>query len=162
LNSFRAEKSGTSGVGAAIDAIASVPGISAVELNFPQHFPTGAESTVLDHVARAGLEVTAINLRFDGPLFADGAVGTDGEKIFHELAFFAGVVDTVSAGEAYLGVFPAGLIEGGLLSEALRRAAAVGALAVRERGAFGALPRRTERRPDSQRLSMNATSRMAY
>jgi xylose isomerase len=73
LNSFRAERAGTLGVSAALDVIASVPGISAVELNYPQHFPPGSESTVLDHAKRAGLEVTAINLRFDRPLFADGA-----------------------------------------------------------------------------------------
>ncbi|MCC6793047.1 MAG: sugar phosphate isomerase/epimerase [Thermomicrobiales bacterium] len=72
LNSFRREGSGATGVLSALRAVAAVPGVSAVELNFPQHVSNAERSPIL--AARAfGLDVTAINLRFDGPDFAHGA-----------------------------------------------------------------------------------------
>lgn len=72
LNSFRAGRSGVQGVADALDTVAKVPGLNAVELNFPQHFQGDGESPI--DLARArGLDVTALNLRFDGPAFAEGA-----------------------------------------------------------------------------------------
>ena len=56
----------------AIALLASVPGISATELNIGQH--VFADDASLIYVAReAGLEVTALNMRFDPPRFAAGA-----------------------------------------------------------------------------------------
>ena len=55
-----------------VAAVAEVPGISALELNFPQHF--GDEPDVLlEAAAKAGLPITAINLRWDGPQYDLGA-----------------------------------------------------------------------------------------
>lgn len=69
LNSFRA-----GGVAArdAVRAVAKVPGISAVELNYPQHFD-GAEPSILALAADVGLDCTALNLRWDGAEFEMGA-----------------------------------------------------------------------------------------
>ena len=73
LNSFR----GLGGKGIspeeAVQAVAAVPGISAVELNYPQHFSEGGNHSVLAAAVQSGLEVTAVNLRWDGPDFVLGA-----------------------------------------------------------------------------------------
>jgi len=50
-----------------------VPGISAVELNYPQHFAGDGEAVVLADAADAGLAITALNLRWDGAEFQAGA-----------------------------------------------------------------------------------------
>jgi xylose isomerase len=73
LNSFR--KSAGSGIPVreAIQAVARVPGITAVELNYPQHFAGDDAATSFAAAADAGLKVTALNLRFDGPDFDAGA-----------------------------------------------------------------------------------------
>jgi xylose isomerase len=72
LNSFRSGEPRPDAA-TAIRLVGKVTGISAVELNFPQHFPTGAPETLLAVAADAGLVVTALNLRFDGPDFAAGS-----------------------------------------------------------------------------------------
>ncbi|MCB1500382.1 MAG: sugar phosphate isomerase/epimerase [Bauldia sp.] len=72
LNSFRLRDGDRIPVGDAIKAIAGVPGISAVELNYPQHF-TAEGDDILGLASDVGLAVTALNLRFDGPRFALGA-----------------------------------------------------------------------------------------
>jgi xylose isomerase len=63
---------GTS-VADAIRAVANVEGIGAIELNYPQHFGVDGSREVLDQARAAGLAITALNLRFDGPGFALGA-----------------------------------------------------------------------------------------
>jgi xylose isomerase len=73
LNSFRNRPGGPASVETAIRAIAGVPGISAVELNYPQHFAGGANAPILAQAGAAGLAVTALNLRYDGPDFVHGA-----------------------------------------------------------------------------------------
>ena len=73
LNSFRTRGGKTVAVAEAIRAVARVPGISAVELNYPQHFSGDSASTNFKVAIDAGLAVTALNLRFDGPDFAAGA-----------------------------------------------------------------------------------------
>ncbi len=73
LNSFRNGPAGRVPVGDAIRAIAAVPGISAVELNYPQHFVASDGEDILALATDAGLAVTALNLRWDGPQFALGA-----------------------------------------------------------------------------------------
>ena len=73
LNSFRSSAAGKVKVADAIRAIADVPGISAVELNYPQHFVASDGEDILRHAADAGLAITALNLRWDGPEFVLGA-----------------------------------------------------------------------------------------
>lgn len=70
LNSFR--PSGQS-VRDALSAMAAIPELTAIELNFPQHFEPGEEEILLARVDDAGLRVTALNMRYDGPFFAGGA-----------------------------------------------------------------------------------------
>lgn len=73
LNSFRNGPAGRVKVGEAIRAIAAVPGISAVELNYPQHFAASDGEDILRLATDAGLAITALNLRWDGPQFVHGA-----------------------------------------------------------------------------------------
>src|SRR5215203_721472 len=54
-------------------AVARVPGLPAVELNYPQHFHGMTEAAVIEALAETGLVLTALSLRFEGPDFADGA-----------------------------------------------------------------------------------------
>ena len=68
LNSFRA---GGASVEEALERIAAVDGVGAVELNFPQHF--GGPVEPLDRARALGLATTALNLRWDGPDFTHGA-----------------------------------------------------------------------------------------
>lgn len=63
---------GTS-VADAIRAVAKVEGVGAVELNYPQHFGAGGSTDVLALARDAGLAVTALNMRYDGPGYAMGA-----------------------------------------------------------------------------------------
>lgn len=72
LNSFR-----TGGADAGpVDAshrIVDIAGLTAVELNYPQHLPRGREADLIDAATERGLDVTALNLRFDAGDFAQGA-----------------------------------------------------------------------------------------
>lgn len=72
LNSFRLKAGQKMGSAAALRAVAGVKGISAVELNYPQHF-AGENEDLLAVAKECGLAVTALNLRYDGPDFAHGA-----------------------------------------------------------------------------------------
>lgn len=62
----------------------------------------------------------------------------------HQPAFTVPVVDTVAAGDAFVGAFVAGLIEGRMPSEAARIANAAAALTVTRHGALDSIPLRTE------------------
>ena len=73
LNSFRSKNGGTQSAEQAVRAVAEVPGVSAVELNYPQHFSGDGNRSVLAAAADVGLSVTALNLRWDGPDFVHGA-----------------------------------------------------------------------------------------
>ncbi len=73
LNSFRLHGGKKPSVEEAVRAVANVPGVSAVELNYPQHFTGDGNRSVLAAAADAGLAVTALNLRWDGPDFVLGA-----------------------------------------------------------------------------------------
>ncbi|MBI2719820.1 MAG: TIM barrel protein [Rhizobiales bacterium] len=73
LNSFRRARGSTLSAEEAIQAVAAVKGISAVELNYPQHFGGNDNRSILAAAATARLSVTALNLRWDGPQFALGA-----------------------------------------------------------------------------------------
>ena len=73
LNSFRSKNNVASSAEQAVRAVAEVQGISAVELNYPQHFSGDGNRSVLAAAADVGLAVTALNLRWDGPDYVHGA-----------------------------------------------------------------------------------------
>ena len=73
LNSFRTGRMAGTSIAEAIRAVAKVDGIGAVELNYPQHFGAGSSAEALDMARDAGLAVTALNMRYDGPGYAMGA-----------------------------------------------------------------------------------------
>ena len=73
LNSFRARLP----VGATgpdlIRAAAKVPGLTAVEMNYPQHLLGSTEGAVVEALDETGLVLTALSLRYEGQDFLDGA-----------------------------------------------------------------------------------------
>lgn len=75
---------------------------------------------------------------------AEGVAGYERDGFAFTPAYPAEVVDTVGAGDAFLGHFTAAYLAGMRLDGALRRGAAAGALAVSRRGAYDALPTRAE------------------
>ena len=70
LNSFRQD--GRS-VADAIRAMAASPGLTALELNYPQHFDGLRDGELGQLLAATGLPLTALNLRLEGPAFRLGA-----------------------------------------------------------------------------------------
>lgn len=70
LNSFR-----TSGVDveAAIRRVAAVAGLTALELNYPQHVDALGRERLAPLLDELGLPLTGLNLRFEGEAFANGA-----------------------------------------------------------------------------------------
>jgi ribokinase len=77
-------------------------------------------------------------------LGAEGAIALTGGEIHRQPAFPVEFVDTVGAGDAFLGVFVACLVEAMSVPSALRRATAAGAMAVGRRGAHDAFPSREQ------------------
>ena len=73
LNSFKNHGGKSISAEDAVLAVAKVSGVSALELNYPQHFSSSANHPVLTTAAQAGLAITALNLRWDGPDFVHGA-----------------------------------------------------------------------------------------
>jgi L-rhamnose isomerase len=74
LNSFReGSKANGATTPELLRAVARVPGLTAAELNYPQHFQGTTEAALIEALAEAGLVLTALSLRFEGPDFADGA-----------------------------------------------------------------------------------------
>lgn len=72
LNSF-AGAGGRGDVAGAIRAMARVPGIDCLELNYPQHLQSLAVDDLAALLAETGLTLTGLNLRFEGDDFASGA-----------------------------------------------------------------------------------------
>jgi xylose isomerase len=73
LNSFRTQfAAGATGIDL-LRAAARVPGLTAVEMNYPQHFLGTSEDAVVQALAETGLALTALSLRYEGPDFLDGA-----------------------------------------------------------------------------------------
>jgi sugar phosphate isomerase/epimerase len=72
LNSFRLKEGQKISAAKAMEAVSKVKGISAIELNYPQHFVDDG-TDLMAHARDCGLAVTALNLRYDGPDFAHGA-----------------------------------------------------------------------------------------
>jgi xylose isomerase len=73
LNSFRGGTPPRS-VLDALRLLASVPGITATELNYPQHFAGPQDLTLLTAAATLNLNVTALNLRYDPPHYVRGSL----------------------------------------------------------------------------------------
>ena len=70
VNSFRA---GGRSVADAVRAAARVPGLSALELNYPQHLTDLPGDALARLLEETGLLLTGLNLRFEGRDFANGA-----------------------------------------------------------------------------------------
>ena len=98
-----------------------------------------APDAIADHVSTA-TGVATILLTFG----ADGVLGCAGGETVRQPAFPAELVDTVGAGDAFLGTAVVALLEGLALVEALRRGAAAGAITVSRRGVYEALPSREQ------------------
>lgn len=73
LNSFRSQLPGGATGPDLLRAAAQVPGLTAVEMNYPQHLLGTTEEAVVQALAETGLSLTALSLRFEGPDFLDGA-----------------------------------------------------------------------------------------
>ena len=71
LNSFRSAAGGS--LPELLRAAAAVPGVTAVEINYPQHLGGLGEGEFEAIVAGSSLQPTALSLRFDDPAFAQGA-----------------------------------------------------------------------------------------
>lgn len=102
LNSFRGGGGPSRSVLEAIGAAAAVPDLSAVELNFPQHFEAAGASGAQDVIGaarQAGLAVTALNLRWDGEAFRHGAFTHPLAE--HRTAAIARAVAAVDAAAAH-------------------------------------------------------------
>ena len=70
LNSFRR---GGRTVEEAIRLAATTPGLDGLELNYPQHFGELPDERLGAILQETGLQLTGLNLRFEGPRFANGA-----------------------------------------------------------------------------------------
>src|SRR5215217_413527 len=73
LNSFRDRGESVATTSDLLRTVARVPGLTAVELNYPQHFHGTTEAALVEVLAETGLTLTALSLRFEGADFADGA-----------------------------------------------------------------------------------------
>jgi xylose isomerase len=82
LNSFR--RPGAQALGDLVRAVAGIPGLTALELNYPQHVAGLAPREIPDIVRDTGLALTALSLRFEGPQFALGAFTHPSPDIRHQ------------------------------------------------------------------------------
>lgn len=73
-------------------------------------------------------------------LGSQGAIVVDGAAVHHVPAYRVAAVDTTAAGDAFTGALAAAVGAGAALVEAVRRAAAAGALAATRMGAQPSLP----------------------
>ena len=98
-----------------------------------------AEATdeqLIEALLGLGCRYVALTLGRDGALFHDGAT------LHRQAAFTVDSIDSTAAGDAFVGALTVALCEGRPAAEALRLAAAAGALATTVRGAQPSLPRR--------------------
>jgi xylose isomerase len=80
LNSFR----GSPPVRSPLEALrlmSTVPGITATELNYPQHFAGAGDDALISAARELNLAVTALNLRYDPPTFAAGSLTHPDPKV---------------------------------------------------------------------------------
>lgn len=104
-------------------------------------------SLAADVARYTGVATVLLTLGADGVFaYADGAT-------VRQSPFSVEVVDTVGAGDAFLGTSVIAMIEGRPFAEAVRRGAAAGAITVSRRGVYEALP---DRAAVDAFLAMNA------
>ena len=72
LNSFKLVAASSRGADL-VRAAGRVRGLGALELNYPQHVMTQGTGELLEAIKETGLPVTALNLRYEGAIFANGA-----------------------------------------------------------------------------------------
>jgi ribokinase len=77
-------------------------------------------------------------------LGSQGAIVVDEAAVHHVPAYRVTAVDTTAAGDAFTGAFATAVGAGAALVEAVRRAAAAGALAATRMGAQPSLPTQAE------------------
>lgn len=122
----------------AVDLLA-VNGLEAERLG---GFPVASLATAKDAASRLrerfGIATVVVTV---GDL---GAVAVTPSESAEAAAWGVDVVETVGAGDAFVGTLVAERVRGAPLGEALRRATAAGAIAVTRPGAFDALPTRAE------------------
>lgn len=102
---------------------------------------TNTQTPVLQAVERLradGVDRVIVTLGADGVLVCDGAESTQIDS------YPTRVVDTTAAGDAFVGAFAVGLLEGHSMLEAARLGNAAGAVAVSRAGAQPSLPTREE------------------
>lgn len=99
----------------------------------------GADSRAAATVLLEHVESVVITLGSEGALVAQQGTGPQ-----HQEAFPVEAVDTTGAGDAFCGVLAAGLARRRSLVEAVRHAAAAGALATQRDGAQEAMPSAVE------------------
>jgi sugar phosphate isomerase/epimerase len=104
LNSFRENSQAPFDIQAAIQQMAQVDGISALELNYPQHFRQHSAQELALIAASLDLAITAINLRYDDQRFALGAFTNPDRTLRNEaIALTADAAETaVSLGASHV------------------------------------------------------------
>lgn len=73
INSFRSGTRSARGIPEIIQVLTSIPGLSALELNFPQHFNNVKSADLRRAVDQSGLSLTTLNLRYEGVEYQNGA-----------------------------------------------------------------------------------------
>ncbi len=111
-----------------------VNSVEAARLSGRAELAAGEAAATL--ASRTGMPIVIVTLG------GAGSEGIAGAETVRQAASPATVIDTVGAGDAFLGTAIVALIEGAPLAVALRRGAAAGAIAVSRRGVYDALPPR--------------------
>ncbi len=73
LNSFRARVGAPAGLPDLLRDLAAVAGLRSVELNYPQHLTNANRPEIREVLHTMALSITALNLRFEGPEYRNGA-----------------------------------------------------------------------------------------
>jgi ribokinase len=118
-----------------LTSVLVVNGIEAERLLNQKMPPIKAAQKLADQFAIATVVITQ---------GAEGVVAFHEGKVIWQKAYAAEVVDTVGAGDAFLGTFVAGMLNGLALPQILDRAIAAGAITVTRKGAYNALPNAAE------------------
>jgi hypothetical protein len=141
LNSFRSGANSARGIPEVIDSLASIPGLSALELNIPQHFGNLTDASLRQALDRSCLTLTTLNLRYEGVEYQNGAfTAPDPATRYRAVAVATApaldvtVIDTIGAGDAFMGAFAAQLARGENVASALRYGAVAGSRATTDSG----------------------------
>ncbi|NEU14180.1 ribokinase [Methylobacterium sp. BTF04] len=124
----------------AATSILIVNRVEGCDLGLDEAIASGAGATPsIERLLEAGPELVVVTLGEAGALaFREGA------PPIHQKAAKVTVIDTIGAGDGFAGSLGVGLLQGLTLEEALRRAAACGALTTTRFGAFDAFPTAAE------------------